>query len=176
MDRGEIHFSILPDFWGNGYATEAVRHLIKFGFDELHLIKIEANSSTENIQSMRVLEKVGMIKESIQPKTLLIDDEWKDMVRKGYYPKESGDIMYILKPGYLPKSTDLDSRHKGTSHGSAYSYDTHVPLLWFGKRIPTAEDFTPLEITDITPTLAHLLNLQLPNAVTGTPIKRILCK
>ncbi|MFZ9027532.1 MAG: alkaline phosphatase family protein, partial [Crocinitomicaceae bacterium] len=105
-----------------------------------------------------------------------IDDEWKDMVRKGYYPKESGDIMYILKPGYLPKSTDVESSHKGTSHGSAYSYDTHVPLLWYGKRIPAAEDFTPLEITDITPTLAHLLNLQLPNAVTGKPIKRILCK
>lgn len=105
-----------------------------------------------------------------------IDDEWKDMVRKGFYPKESGDIMYILKPGYLPKTTDVESSHKGTSHGSAYSYDTHVPLLWYGKRIPVAEDFTPIEITDITPTLVHLLNLQLPNAVTGKPIKRILCK
>lgn len=105
-----------------------------------------------------------------------LDDEWKDMVRKGYYPKESGDIMYILKPGYLPKLTDVEDSHKGTSHGSAYSYDTHVPLLWYGKHIPELEIYTPINITDITPTLAHLMNLQLPNAVTGKPIQRILCK
>ena len=105
-----------------------------------------------------------------------LDDEWKDMVRKGYYPKESGDIMYILKPGYLPKTTDIEDSHKGTSHGSAYSYDTHVPLLWYGKRIPEKEIYSPINITDITPTLSHLLNLQLPNAVTGKPILPILCK
>lgn len=121
-------------------------------------------------------EGVKRVFDSKQLYNTSADDEWKDMVRKGYYPKKSGDIMYILKPGYLPKSTDIESSHKGTSHGSAYSYDTHVPLLWYGKRIPVVEDYTRLEITDITPTLAHLLNLQLPNAVTGKPIQRILCK
>lgn len=105
-----------------------------------------------------------------------LDDEWKDMVRNGYYPKESGEIMYILKPGFLPKTSDVEDSHKGTSHGSAYSYDTHVPLLWYGKRIPATEIYSPIRITDITPTLSHLLNLQLPNAVTGEPILKILCK
>ena len=78
MDRGEIHYSIHPDYWGNGYATEAVKRVIDFGFATLHLEKIEANSATENIRSMKVLEKVGMLKVSIQPKTLLIDGDWKD--------------------------------------------------------------------------------------------------
>lgn len=78
MDRGEIHYSIHPDYWGNGYATEAVKRVIEFGFDDLHLNRIEANTASENTRSTKVLEKVGMVKESIQPKTLLIDDDWKD--------------------------------------------------------------------------------------------------
>lgn len=102
------------------------------------------------------------------------DDEWQDMVRRGYHPDESGDIMYILNPGYLAKSSDTEVSRRGTSHGSAYSYDTHVPLLWYGKNIPDQEVFNEIKITDITPTLSHLLYLQLPNAVTGKPILRIL--
>ncbi len=78
MDRGEIHYSIVPDFWGNGFATESVKRIIQFGFETLHLNRIEANSATENIRSIKVLEQVGMRKESIQKKILLIDDEWLD--------------------------------------------------------------------------------------------------
>jgi len=78
MDRGEIHYALLPDAWGNGYAAEAVKQIIKFGFETLHLQSIEANTPTENIHSIKLLERVGMTKESIQQKTLLIGDDWFD--------------------------------------------------------------------------------------------------
>ena len=102
------------------------------------------------------------------------DAEWMDMVRNGVHHEESGDVVFILEPGYLPKSKDSHSARKGTSHGSAFSYDTHVPLLWYGKNVPDQELFDEIEITDITATLTHLLFLQRPNALTGVPILPLL--
>lgn len=103
-----------------------------------------------------------------------VDDPWSIMVRNGYHHAESGDIIITLEPGYLPKSSDSESARKGTSHGSAYSYDTHVPLLWYGAGIPNQEVFRDVEITDITATLTHILYLQEVNALTGKPILEIL--
>ena len=74
----EIHYSILPKYWGNGYATEAVKALIKYGFEELNLHRIEAGVATENAASIRVLEKVGMLREGLKRKILPIRGEWKD--------------------------------------------------------------------------------------------------
>ncbi len=102
------------------------------------------------------------------------DGEWMDMVRRGYHKKESGDVIFILEPGFLDKHSDSEKSRKGTSHGSAYSYDTHVPLLWYGKNIPKQELFRQIDITDITATLVHLLYLQQPSALTGKPIIEIL--
>lgn len=103
-----------------------------------------------------------------------VNDKWMDMAKNGYHKEESGDILFILEPGYLPKSNPDESGEKGTSHGSAYSYDTHVPLLWYGAGIRTQEIFRTIEITDITATLAHILKLQLPNATTGKAIVELL--
>ena len=104
------------------------------------------------------------------------DDEWRDMVTKGFHHEESGDVLFILEAGYLPKSVDSETARKGTSHGSAFSYDTHVPLLWYGKGIPAKEIMRPINITDITATLTHMLYLQRPNMTTGKPIVELLQK
>ncbi len=102
------------------------------------------------------------------------DNEWKDMVRKGYHSKESGDVLFLLEPGYLPKTVDSDLARKGTSHGSAFNYDTHVPLIWYGKNIPKQEIVRRINITDISATLTHLLYLQRNGAMTGEPIVELL--
>lgn len=105
-----------------------------------------------------------------------IDDEWMDMVRKGYHHAESGDVVFTLEPGFLAKSTDSELARKGTSHGSAYSYDTHVPLLWYGRNVGVEEVFRTIGIPDIAATLAHILYLQNPNSLRGEPILEVLQK
>ena len=75
---GEIYYNILPEFWGNGYATEVGKGLVKFGFDELKLHKVEAGVQTENIRSIKVLEKLGMTREGLRRKILPIRGVWKD--------------------------------------------------------------------------------------------------
>ncbi len=103
-------------------------------------------------------------------------DALTDMIRKGYDPKRSGNIVFVLEPGYLSKEKDNPAARKGTSHGSAYNYDTHVPLLWYGKNIGKKQIYERVEIIDIVPTLAQMLNLQNPSCTMGQPILPILCK
>ena len=75
---GEIFYKLLPTYWGNGYATEVSKTLIKFGFESLKLHRIEAGVATEHIKSIRVLEKVSMKREGIRRKILPIRGVWKD--------------------------------------------------------------------------------------------------
>jgi RimJ/RimL family protein N-acetyltransferase len=75
---GEIYYKLHPSHWGNGYATEVSKTLIKSGFDDFHVHKVEAGVATENIRSIRVLEKSGMTREGLRRKILPIRGEWKD--------------------------------------------------------------------------------------------------
>ena len=74
----EIYYKIHPDFWGNGYATEVAKELVRFGFEDLKVHKVEAGVATENVRSVRVLEKIGMTREGLRRKILPIRGEWKD--------------------------------------------------------------------------------------------------
>lgn len=103
-------------------------------------------------------------------------DKWFEMIRSGYHYKESGDVIFSLESGHLPKSKDTDKARKGTSHGSPYAYDTQVPLLFFGHSIPQQEVFRVVEITDIAPTIAHILDISFSHAATGKPIVELFKK
>ncbi len=76
--RGELYYKLFPEFWGNGYATEVTKAIIKFGFDKYQLHRIEAGVATKNVASIRVLEKAGMKKEGMHAKILPIRGEWID--------------------------------------------------------------------------------------------------
>ena len=78
---GEIYYKLFPEYWGNGYATEAAKLMINFGFKQLKLHRIEAGAAVENIKSIRVLEKLSMTKEGIGRKILPIRGKWVDNYR-----------------------------------------------------------------------------------------------
>ena len=102
------------------------------------------------------------------------DDKWDRLLANGFDPNRSGDLLIVLESGYLPKSS-IDAHHaQGTSHGSGYNYDTHVPCIWYGAGIKSQEIIAPLNITDIAPTLREILNLPKTGQMTGKPIEAIL--
>ena len=76
--RAEIYYNLLPEFWGKGYASEAVEGLLNFGFNTLKLHRIEAGVATENERSIKLLERLGMQYEGRHRKILPINGEWKD--------------------------------------------------------------------------------------------------
>jgi len=75
---GDISYKLIPLYWNRGYATEVAKALIKTGFENFQLHKVEAGTATENTCSIRVLEKSGMTREGLRRKILPIRGEWKD--------------------------------------------------------------------------------------------------
>lgn len=74
----EVWYKIHFNYWNKGYSTEALAKLLEFAFKDLELHRIEAGCAVENIASVKVLEKSGMIREGIKRKKLPIRGEWKD--------------------------------------------------------------------------------------------------
>ncbi|MDC8002966.1 GNAT family protein [Aureisphaera galaxeae] len=77
-NMAEIHYHLLPDYWGKGYATEAVMELLRWGFEDMKLHRIEAGVATANTASIKLLERVGMQREGLRRKILPIRGEWQD--------------------------------------------------------------------------------------------------
>lgn len=86
---------------------------------------------------------------------------------RGFHPQRSSDIVIVYRPGNL-LSGSLSG--KGTSHGSPYRYDTHVPLLFYGWKTPTQHIHRRVHTEDIAPTLAQWLRLQYPSGAEGMPL------
>ncbi len=82
----------------------------------------------------------------------------------GFNDVRSGDVILNYLPAYL------DYGKTGTTHGAAYSYDTHVPLLWYGWKINQGSSYEPVNISDIAPTLSSFLDISFPNGCVGKPI------
>lgn len=64
-NRCEVGYNLLPDYWGNGYATEIVKEIIKYAYDVNKYERIEAIALEVNTASSRVLEKSGLKKEGV---------------------------------------------------------------------------------------------------------------
>lgn len=74
----KIWYKLHPDHWGKGFATEALRKMIEFGFQNLELHRLEAGCAVDNLASYKVMEKVGMTKEGGKRKVLPIRGKWVD--------------------------------------------------------------------------------------------------
>ncbi len=85
------------------------------------------------------------------------------LVQNGFNQKRSGDLVYVLDPAVI--STWYEKG--GTTHGSGFTYDTHVPLIFYGNGIKKGHTYQKSEITDIAPTLSALLGIARPNGATG---------
>lgn len=76
--RGEVWYKIHSDYWKKGYATESLKAVINYGFETLELHRIEAGCAVANIGSIKVLEKVGMIREGRGRQVLPLKLGWSD--------------------------------------------------------------------------------------------------
>jgi predicted AlkP superfamily pyrophosphatase or phosphodiesterase len=93
----------------------------------------------------------------------------RKMLNNGYYPERCGDIQYILLPGYIDAYSNT-----GTTHGLWNPYDAHIPLLWYGWGINSGKTYRDIYMTDIAPTIAAMLHIQMPSGSIGQVIPEIL--
>jgi len=101
----EIGYMFRPEFWGYGYASEAVGALVDHAIEHHSIHRVEALLSTLNTASMRVLESVGMKFESITSMSCCVDGEWEDDL---HYAMSADDRRaWRARPRHAPEQVEL---------------------------------------------------------------------
>ncbi len=98
------------------------------------------------------------------------DGSFKYLIQKGYNHVRSGNVAFSYNPAWM------EYQNKGTTHGASYSYDTHVPLLFFGSGIPKGFSTKKVNVVDIAPTISTMLHMSFPNGTTGKPLEEVIVK
>ncbi len=88
--------------------------------------------------------------------------------QNSFNQRRSGDVIINLEPGWVERNGSVSSGN------SAYDYDTHVPLIWYGWKMKRKSILSPVNMNDVAPTLSTLLGTTWPNGSMGTPIKEIV--
>jgi hypothetical protein len=94
--------------------------------------------------------------------------EFKEMFQKGFNQKLAGDVQVIYKPNYF------NGGATGTTHGSMYPYDSHIPLLWMGWGVNQGKTNRKVYMSDIAGTIAAMLKIQMPSGNVGTVIHEVV--
>jgi predicted AlkP superfamily pyrophosphatase or phosphodiesterase len=97
-------------------------------------------------------------------------DYYLNFIFKGYDAKQSGDLVILEGAGYL------ESIETGTTHGTPNSYDTNVPLLFYGWQVPKGESNKKVYITEIAPTLSKMLKITTPNGTESEVLEELFVK
>ena len=99
-----------------------------------------------------------------------IPEPIKTKIINGYNTKRSGPVMIIPDAGWFSGSEG----GTGTTHGSWNPYDTHIPLVFMGWGIKPGATNRYVRMSDISPTLAALLHIQMPNGNVGEVIGEVV--
>jgi len=84
-------------------------------------------------------------------------DDLDTRVYRSWDQRNGGDLFVVLEPHWLATSFPT-----GSTHGSPYEYDTHVPLLLYGTGVRAGRVYRPVAVVDLAPTLARLLGVAAP--------------
>jgi Type I phosphodiesterase / nucleotide pyrophosphatase len=88
------------------------------------------------------------------------DDRIGRRVLRGFNAQRSGDLEIILEPFWMRQAT-------GTTHGSPYNYDAHIPLIVMGRGVKPGVYSNPVALNDLAPTLATILEIETPSGSSG---------
>ncbi len=178
IPAGGINFSALLDKMEAGLKE-------KFGQDNLIMdianYQVSLNTTLINSSQLKITDVKAWIINylSKQPgidriidmedfDKVALNSKVKEMFANGYNPSRSGQLQVILQPQWIEGFAS-----GGTTHGVWNPYDSHIPLLWYGWGIKAGKTNKETYMTDIAPTLAALLHIQMPSGTVGKVIPEI---
>jgi len=188
-DHGAAHVpAFLNEHGINGSGIEdsdIEKHLNKvveekFGFKKAieHVVNYQVylKDSVKHNEGVKELIMEELKKESYIQTAVALDqlssatlpEIQKTRLTNGYTPSRSGDIQFIFKPGYF------DGGKKGTTHGLWNPYDSHIPLLFYGWGIKPGKLNRETYMTDISATIAAMLQIQMPSGCVGHVITEVM--
>lgn len=99
----------------------------------------------------------------------MTDDRISQRVRNGFYPARSGDLVVIPEAYWIFEA-------RGASHGTAFNYDTHVPVIFMGPNIVPGRYDGQVAVNDIAPTLSAILEIEIPSGAVGRVLSEMFAR
>jgi hypothetical protein len=93
-------------------------------------------------------------------------------VINNFHPKRSGDVYIVFEPNWF--INDFDGLTVASTHGSPWTYDTHVPIVFAGNGIRHQVVSRRVETVDIAATLSVLLGTKPPSGSVGIPLTEVI--
>ena len=147
---------------GNLYFNRAALRRDGIPVEEIERVAGEAAMTVTGIS--RYFTRTQLERGAISPA-----DPVARRVFHGFYPRRSGDVIVVYEPFKYLIEYPITA-----THGSPYSYDTHVPLIIMGGGLTPGRYAQASTPADIAPTIAHVLRVQMGTSVTGRVLTEAL--
>jgi hypothetical protein len=99
----------------------------------------------------------------------VLDDQVDRRVRNGFHAERSSDLFIVAEPYWLFEAS-------GTSHGTPWNYDAHVPIILMGTGVKAGRYHSRAAVNDIAPTIATMLNVEVPSGSAGRVLEEALTR
>ena len=166
-----LFFDSLKSFLGREYNDEKLiqnlsNQQIFLNYTLIKNEKLDIENVEKNLADYMVnnFSQIAIVRIREEMQKVMAERNSDNLILNGFNFKRSGDIAFELEPNNIP------DREKGTTHGSQYNYDTHVPIIFYGWHIPALQINKPVYIVDIAPTISNLIGITEPNECIGIPI------
>lgn len=175
MNETELDKTI-KTFCMNQYGDSLVSMLVnqQIFLNEAKMASMKLNKFSVEHTLANYLLSIKGVAEAYPSDILKYEDfsegTFKHLIQKGYNHVRSGNVAFSYNPAWM------EYHNKGTTHGASYSYDTHVPVLFYGMGVPKGNTVRKVNVVDIAPTVSMILHMSFPNGTTGKPLEEVISK
>ena len=172
-DPGAVIQSALSQRFGDGRWIEQAWEGAYYLNQQLIAEKKLDRSDVERTAADALLDSAAIHPFRVYTRTQLLNGAPGDFIaeslRNGFYARRSADLYLLLEPGWLPAMPAPTL----TSHSTPFSYDTHVPVIFWGQGIRRGRFHQEIAVNDIAPTLTTLLDIGRPSGASGRALSEI---
>lgn len=154
--------------WGDSTLLRTVfDHHIYLNHEQLMARKLNYDELVNDLRRhlIQQLDAVHQVYTPIDLRGFSAKRSMEYMVLNGMQPQRCGDLVLELHPNFITGNHAL-----GTTHGSSFDYDSHVPLLFFGHSIPVMKSTEEVYVIDIASTISEIVGMMEPDGNMGRPL------
>ena len=180
-----------PDNWGSAAAIERIKTAFDISselFEPYSHPYLYFNSAVKNNRDIDMLALEAAVVDELSKFEGVALAVSSTALRQGslqatklmtsvinnFHPKRSGDVFIVFQPNWF--INDFDGLTVASTHGSPWTYDTHVPIVFAGNGISPQKVSRPVQTVDIAATLASYIGTKPPSGSVGIPLAEVLAK
>jgi hypothetical protein len=129
--------------------------------DRAEVERVAAEAAEAIPQVARVFTRTQLLRGMVP------GDRISQQIARSYHPRRSGDLEVVLDPYWIRGD-------RGTTHGTPYVYDTHIPLIFMGPGIRAGRYVRPVALKDLAPSLATLMDVETPSGSEGRALYEMM--